>query len=173
MRYFFIFILALSCASREEKEQKLSEISPKRAVSDLHSSKNKNLKGNISIEEKGGGLIFKADVKGLKPNAKHGFHIHEKGICEGPDYKSAGAHLNPHKTKHGDPKSSHKHLGDLGNIQTDQTGSSKTVITIENVTLDEISGKSVLIHESMDDLKTDPSGNSGGRIACGLIKPVE
>ena len=110
------------------------------------------------------------EVKGLNPFSTHGLHIHEEGICEGPAYKSAGDHFNPHQKAHGGSDSLQRHIVDLGNIKTDANGVAKKVLLIPKQKTDDLNllfGKSVLLHAQADDLKTQPSGNSGSRIACG------
>lgn len=177
MKYIMLIIcLSLfSCASREEKEEKLTKAaeSVSMATADMHSSTLKGLKGKVDLKQEGENLVVSADVQGLRANRKLGFHIHENGVCEGPDYKSAGDHFNPDNAHHGAPDASMRHRGDMGNLQTDKNGNAVTTITLKKVSLSEIIGKAILIHEKADDLKSQPSGNSGKRIACGLIRPVE
>ena len=130
--------------------------------------------GTVRFTAAGNGIRVHAEITGLTPNGKHGFHIHEKGDLSAPDLTSAGAHFNPGGHKHGGPTGSERHGGDLGNLEADATGKATYDATIQGLTLDEgptgILGKSVIIHEKADDLKSDPSGNSGARIAGGLIK---
>jgi Cu-Zn family superoxide dismutase len=119
------------------------------------------------------GVKVMVDLKGMAPNSKHGFHIHEKGDLSSPDLKSAGPHFNPGMKKHGGPDGEERHGGDLGNITADAQGNVKTEIMAHGVTLDGekdgIIGRSVLVHEKADDMKTDPAGDSGARIAGGVI----
>lgn len=168
-------LFLISCSGIHRQETKVLHTNNVKAVSDLHSAIMENMKGLLTIEDNKDYLTINIEVSGLKPNAKHGFHIHENGICEGPNYKTAGGHFNPHKKSHGPPASLQRHLGDMGNIETDATGAAKKVILLPKNKADDLNliiGKSVLIHAAADDLKTQPSGNSGERIACGLIKPV-
>lgn len=114
------------------------------------------------------------DLKGMSPG-KHGFHIHEKGDLSAPDLSSAGAHFNPTNETHAGPKAEHRHAGDLGNVDADASGNAKGSLTVDGLSIgtgkpNDIIGKSVILHEKADDLKTDPSGNSGGRIAGGVIE---
>jgi Cu-Zn family superoxide dismutase len=114
-------------------------------------------------------------LSGLRPNTTHGFHIHEKGDLSDAELMSAGAHFNPAGHKHGGPESAMAHAGDLGNVTADHTGAVRTEMNVKNINLDEgspnnVVGKSVLVHAKEDDLKTDPSGNAGGRIAGGVIE---
>lgn len=139
----------------------------------LKSATEKNLKGQVFFQETDGGVRIVADVSGLKPNSKHGFHVHAVGKCDGPDYKSAGEHFNPEKTKHGDPMDRKSHVGDLGNLKADDKGNAHLelgLIEKEPNELKKLVGKSVVIHKNEDDLETQPSGDSGGRIACGVIR---
>jgi len=112
-------------------------------------------------------------IDGLVPNSIHGLHIHEKGDCRAPDASSAGGHFNPHGDQHGGPGTKFRHAGDLGNIQADTNGSAEMNIAVTGISLgtgnDSIIGRSVIVHAEADDLTSQPSGNGGPRIACGLI----
>ena len=175
LRFLLISLIVAGCSSMKKSEDaKSEEMAPKKAVSDIHSSTMKNVAGIIILEDVNDHIQVTADVSGLKPNAKLGFHIHEKGVCEG-DYKSAGDHFNPHHSKHGKPEGKMRHIGDLGNLETNANGSAKKVILlpkVEGENLSSLVGKSILIHAKADDFTSQPSGNSGDRIACGLIKPL-
>lgn len=172
-KIFVLSFLLIGCASQQTTTPVLTK--DLAAVSDIHSVKYQKASGIIKIEELKDEIKVTTDLQGLKPNSRLGFHIHENGVCEGPDYKSAGDHLNPDKHDHGRPETSERHLGDMGNIVTNAVGISKQVILLPKSSLtdmDKIIGKAVLIHEKADDLKSQPAGNSGDRIACGLIKPI-
>lgn len=171
-----IMLLALTaCSSREKKEEKRTEEvkAITMASAQMHSDTMKSINGVVNFEKKEGLLLVTADLKGLKPNTKLGFHIHQNGVCEGPDYKTAGDHYNPTHMKHGSPDVTQRHKGDMGNLQTDKNGNARMTITLNETTLEEVMGKSVLVHASADDFKTQPSGNSGARIACGLVRATE
>ena len=122
----------------------------------------------------GKGVKVHAVVTGLEPNSKHGFHIHEKADLMHPDLTSAGGHFNPTMHKHGGPEGAERHGGDLGNLTADASGKATYEATVEGITIDDpktgVVGHSVIVHEKPDDMKTDPSGNSGARIAGGVIK---
>ena len=109
---------------------------------------------------------LKLKLENLTPG-KHGFHIHEKGDCSAPDAASAGGHFNPTGTKHAGPKDKEHHAGDFGNVTADKNGKVNTTIPLK-FSADFI-GKSIVVHESEDDLKSQPAGNSGKRIGCGSI----
>ena len=133
-----------------------------------------NVAGTVTFTPAGNGVKVHAEITGLTPNGKHGFHIHEKGDLSAPDLASAGTHFNPGGHKHGGPDAAERHGGDLGNLEADANGKATYDATIQGITLDEgatgIIGKSVIVHEKADDLKSDPSGNSGARIGGGVIK---
>lgn len=128
--------------------------------------------GKVTFTALDHGVRVAGEVRGLTPG-EHGFHIHEKGDCSAPDAASAGGHFNPSNHKHGAPDSAEHHEGDAGNITAGADGKATTTITLKGVTLDEgatsIVGKGFIIHEKADDMKTQPTGNAGARVACGVI----
>ena len=130
--------------------------------------------GTVTFTKTGDDVQVVADISGLKPG-KHGFHLHEKGDCSAPDAASAGAHFSPTHQHHGGPITAERHAGDLGNIEADASGKAhldwKGKMSLSGA--ESIIGKSVVVHEKEDDLKTDPSGNSGARIACGVIEAAK
>jgi Cu-Zn family superoxide dismutase len=143
------------------------------AAAEMKPASNSKVSGTISFTDKDGKVEVAIDLKGLKPG-EHGFHIHEKGDCSSPDAKSAGDHFNPDQKKHGAPDAPEHHAGDFGNLTADKDGNVKTTMTIDFVTLGEgpnsAVGKAVIVHEKKDDLKTQPTGDAGGRIACGVVE---
>jgi Cu-Zn family superoxide dismutase len=132
--------------------------------------------GTATLIETKGGVQISVSAQGLPPGV-HGMHIHEKGSCEGPDFKSAGGHFNPGKKSHGLKSPQGHHAGDLNNITVGSDGSVKEEIVVRDVTLRpneqnslmKAGGTALVIHEKADDEKSDPAGNAGGRIACGAI----
>jgi Cu-Zn family superoxide dismutase len=154
---------------KAEKADAIAHIKPaKNAPQDMQ------VTGNVRFMKADDGLKVMVNLKGFKPDSKHGFHIHEKGDLDSPDLKSAGGHFNPGGHKHGGPDTEMHHAGDLGNITADEKGNVKTTIMAKGITLDDektgIMGRSVIVHEKADDLKTDPAGDSGARIAGGKIE---
>ena len=113
----------------------------------------------------------RAEITGLKPNQKYGFHIHQYGDCRN-NGKNAGGHLNPRKTQHGSPESEERHLGDLGNLVADKNGKAVYDKTLK-LCMFKIGGRSVIIHAKPDDFKTQPAGNAGPYISCGVIGYVK
>lgn len=130
--------------------------------------------GTVMFTAVDGGVMVVADLQGLKPDSNHGFHIHEKGDLSAPDLSSAGGHFNPDHHHHGGPHSAASHAGDLGNITADAQGNAHLEIMLHDVTLETgprgLIGRSVIVHADPDDLKTDPAGNAGPRIAGGVIE---
>jgi superoxide dismutase, Cu-Zn family len=104
---------------------------------------------------------------------RRGFHVHETGRCDAPDFETAGDHFNPDDSPHGGPNDppEERHAGDLGNLQLDPDGRIEVERTDLHLDLEGIVGRSVVVHEDEDDLETDPDGNAGDRVACGVIQP--
>lgn len=141
----------------------------------LSPSSGSQVTGTVTFTPAADGTKIVVDITGLKPG-KHGLHIHEKGDCSAPDASSAGAHFNPTHSHHGGPDTAERHAGDFGNIEADASGKVHVGLKDKKLKLsgpDSIMGKSVVVHEKEDDLKTDPSGNSGARVACGMIATVK
>jgi len=127
--------------------------------------------GRVRITEVSGGLRVTVDAKGLKPGI-HGAHLHTVGKCDAPDFASAGAHWNPTNMKHGSMNSQGPHEGDLPNLTVGADGRGTIGANIAGASFDALmdaDGAAMVIHANPDDLMTDPSGNSGGRIACGVL----
>ncbi|MEO0441367.1 MAG: superoxide dismutase family protein [Pseudomonadota bacterium] len=131
--------------------------------------------GEVIVAEGDGGLIVRIDATGFAPGAK-GVHIHAIGQCDGPDFKSAGGHWNPEGKQHGFDNPEGAHKGDFVNLDIGPDGTGMLESTIEGTTLKDGAnalldedGAAFVVHEGPDDLVTDPSGDSGGRIACGVF----
>ncbi len=121
-------------------------------------------------------MAINVDLSGLKPG-NHGFHVHENGDCGGANAAAAGSHLNPNDTQHGGPTDAdHRHhAGDLGNVRAEDDGTVRQWLRTEDLQLQGpagIVGKAIVVHATDDDLKSQPSGESGEPIACGVIKAV-
>lgn len=145
---------------------------PAGASAQLKPASGSQVSGTVTFSETNDGVSVMAEVNGLTPG-KHGFHVHQNGDCSAPDAASAGEHFNPDAKQHGSHDSEMRHRGDLGNLDAGSDGRASTDETVKGITLsgpDSIVGKAVLVHASEDDLKTPPSGNSGARIACGVIE---
>lgn len=131
--------------------------------------------GSVTVTEDEAGLMLAVSATGL-PAGKHGIHLHEKGLCEGPKFESAGAHWNPSAKQHGRDNPAGAHIGDLVNLEVAADGSAKTSFPIPGAMiasgptmLADADGTALVIHAKADDYRTDPSGDSGDRIACAVI----
>src|SRR5882762_5629052 len=154
--YGAIFCAIVSLAQAQEVTKAAAQLEPKSGS---------QVTGMVTFTKVGDEVQVVADIQNLKPG-KHGLHIHEKGDCSAPDASSAGAHFNPTHSHHGGADTPERHAGDFGNIEADASGKVHVELKDKNLKLsgpDSIMGKSIVVHEKEDDLKTDPSGNSGAR----------
>jgi Cu-Zn family superoxide dismutase len=128
--------------------------------------------GTVTFESRGDKVRMVAKLAGLPPGA-HGFHIHEKGDCSAPDGTSAGGHFNPAGKPHGDPAAGDHHAGDMPMVAADAGGNATVEAVLDAVTIGsgaaDIVGRAVIVHKDADDYRTQPTGNSGARLACGVI----
>jgi superoxide dismutase, Cu-Zn family len=168
-RWFFLAALTLlgGCTSVGEVfSTKLS------AVTLLAPTKGNTVSGTINFTQKKGYVQIDGKISGLTVNGIHAIHIHEKGNCTG-DGSNAGEHFNPSGSSHGAPGSSPRHAGDLGNLTADANGQARLSLSVYGISLgtegDSVIGRAVIVHASADDLTSQPSGNAGARVACGLI----
>ena len=142
------------------------------ANANLAPTKGNQASGTVTFVQHGETVMVEAHLTGLSPGL-HGFHIHEKGDCTAADASSAGGHFNPHKSSHGSPDSQPHHAGDLGNVTADAAGVVQYRVEVTGISLgtgtDSIIGRSVIVHANPDDLRSQPAGNAGPRLACGLI----
>lgn len=130
--------------------------------------------GRGTVTEVAGGLRVTLDARGLTPG-NHGAHLHTVGLCTPPDFASAGPHWNPAATKHGRMNPQGPHAGDLPNLLIGADGRGTLGITLAGATMDTLldaDGAALVVHAAADDLVTDPSGNSGARLACGVLTPA-
>jgi superoxide dismutase, Cu-Zn family len=142
------------------------------AQAGLKPTKGHTAEGDIRFEKGANQVKLTGTIKGLTPG-KHGFHVHEKGDCSAPDGSSAGDHYNPTGDQHGAPTAARRHIGDLGNIVADPSGVAQIEMTYDHLPLegmDSVIGRALVVHADPDDLSTQPSGKSGARVACGVIK---
>lgn len=172
--FFLIFLTGINC----QREEPLEEVIPvekgreiAEAVAVLHPTEGNNVHGMVTFTKVTDGIRIIADVEGLSPG-KHGFHIHEYGDCSAPDGTSAGGHFNPEDMPHGAPTDMERHVGDLGNLVADEEGRAhyeRTDALISFTGTHSIIGLAVIVHAGEDDFFSQPSGNAGPRVACGII----
>jgi Cu-Zn family superoxide dismutase len=158
-----VMALAAGCATMSGKEF--------RATTTLEPTKGNQTSGTVTFVQRGNSVHVVADIKGLTPNSEHGFHVHEKGDCSSGDGMSTGGHFNPDGVAHGAEAG---HAGDMPNLKADANGNAKTAFDATKMTVAEgkssIVGKGLIVHKDPDDYKTQPTGNAGARLACGVIK---
>lgn len=143
------------------------------AVANLQPTKGNQAGGIVTFTQVGNKVRIVADVKGLKAGAEHGFHIHEKGDCSSGDGMSTGGHFNPGGKGHAHPADAERHAGDLPALAADTQGNARLSITLDLLTVapgaNSVVGRGLIVHRDPDDYKTQPTGNSGPRIACAVI----
>lgn len=152
-------------------EPQAAEVRTIRAVAVLHPTQGNQSAGVVTFTKTMDSIKIVGDLFGLTPG-EHGFHIHEWGDCSAPDGKSAAGHYNPFDKPHGGPADKNRHVGDLGNIEAGADGRSHFEMTDRVISLtgpNSIIGHAVIIHAGRDDLKSQPTGNAGSRLACGVI----
>ena len=141
------------------------------ASADLAAKSGSMVSGKVTFTEVHGKLRVEAMVSGLTPG-EHGFHVHDVGDCSAPDATSAKGHFNPTAKAHGHHDSAEHHGGDMPNLVADASGMAKYSAEVSGLTLSGptgVLGRSVVIHADPDDYKSQPAGNSGKRVACGVI----
>jgi superoxide dismutase, Cu-Zn family len=167
------FVLAVACASAWAASG-----APRKGGADASAAatieprSESNVTGTAKFTSAGGGVRVHIEIEEATPGP-HGVHIHEKGDCSDKKAVSAGAHYDPTASEHhGGAKTAIRHAGDLGNIEVGKDGKGTLDVVVEALTVESVVGRSIVIHESYDDMKTDPSGASGARIGCGKIEPA-
>ncbi|WP_395060591.1 superoxide dismutase family protein [Polaromonas sp.] len=144
-----------------------------RAVAQLQATTGNSTSGNASFVQAGGKVLVSGEVRGLKPNAEHGFHVHEKGDCSSGDGMSTGGHFNPAGAPHGNHGVGTHHAGDLPSLKADANGVARFSFESSTIAVgssaNDIVGKGLIVHRDPDDYKTQPTGNSGPRLACAVI----
>ena len=166
-----VMLLGAACGSMASAEKERET-----ATAEMKDGNGQNI-GQAKFKAVGGGVEMSMTVENLSPGI-HAIHIHATGQCEAPDFKTAGGHFNPGNKKHGMQNPEGYHADDLPNLTVGVNGKGAFKSTIQDVTLAgdgatslfHAGGTSVVIHEKADDMKTDPAGNAGARIACGVIQ---
>ncbi|MFC4159402.1 superoxide dismutase family protein [Chitinimonas lacunae] len=134
---------------------------------ELNPTVGNSARGALTLSETSDGVTVQGTLENLTPG-QHGFHLHENAECAG-NAEGAGGHYNPTGKPHGSPDADH-HQGDLGNVMADNSGRAKVDAKVKGATLATLKGRAVIVHEKRDDLRSQPSGDAGGRVACGAIR---
>lgn len=145
------------------------------AGTSLKATEGNNAEGDIKFVSAGDGVKISGTLEGLKPGGVNAFHVHEKGDCSAPDASSAGSHLNPDGKPHGNMTAGDHHAGDMPNISADEQGKATVDVTVPGLEIGtggpkDVIGKALVVHADPDDYSSQPAGNAGGRIACGVIE---
>jgi len=159
-------VLLAACQSMPTEEP--------RANAQLQPTKGNKTFGEATFEQVGDKVRVVIFVQGLKPGQEHGLHIHEAGDCSSGDGMSAKGHFNPLGKPHGHPSSMERHAGDLPALKANKEGRANVQITLDVITVTpgptSVIGRGLIVHADPDDYKTQPTGNAGARIACGVIQ---
>lgn len=162
-----VAVIAAGCAS-------MGAGSGPSARANLEPTRGNDTRGEITFTQVGKKVIVAGTVTGLRPNAEHGFHVHEKGDCSSGDGMSTGAHFNPLGKPHAHHTTAERHAGDLPAIRADANGRAVYRAEMDVITVaagaTSVIGKGLIVHADPDDYKTQPTGNSGARIACAVIR---
>lgn len=149
----------------------------KRAIAELQPTEGNEARGTVTFTKVEEGIYVTVDLQGLGNGpSERGFHIHEHGDCSAPDGTSAGGHFNPADMPHGAPDEDERHAGDFGNLTVDEDGNVRHDFLDTNISFDgphSIIGRAVIVHAQRDDLETQPTGDAGARVACGVILVAE
>ena len=144
------------------------------AKADLQPTKGSKASGTATFTQMGDKVRVVADVSGLNPGQEHGFHIHEAGDCSSGDGMSTKGHYNPLGKQHAHYSMPERHAGDMPAIKADSTGKARLDTTLDVITVNpgptSIVGRGLIVHAGSDDYKTQPTGNAGARVACGIIQ---
>jgi Cu-Zn family superoxide dismutase len=143
------------------------------AAAQLEPTRGNNTAGKITFTQLGDKVRVAGDVSGLRPNQEHGFHIHDAGDCSSGDGMSAKGHFNPYGKPHGNPSSPDHHAGDMLALRSDASGNARVDTSLDIISVTpgpaSVIGRGLIVHADPDDYTTQPTGNSGARIACGVI----
>lgn len=169
-----VAVIAAGCGGEKHDESGTPAKKDAVAVANIGSHDGSSVKGTATFTAKDGKVWLKVEIDGAAPGP-HACHVHDKGDCSSTDAKSAGGHWNPLGKKHGKWGEGEFHLGDIGNVTVGQDGKgvlefSTDLWTVGTGGQNDVVGKSVIVHEGVDDFRTDPTGNAGKRFGCGVIE---
>ena len=174
-------VLLAACASTPPPAPVQAVVAPagsaREAVANLAAASGSLVSGRLVLVPMGDGVHLTGEIGGLPPGSSHGFHIHEKGDCSAVDASSAGGHFNPGAQPHGRAGHGAHHAGDADNLVADANGVARVDVHVAGVSLgtgapNDIAGRAIVVHAAPDDYSSQPAGNAGARIACGVIRAV-
>lgn len=166
-KLFIVSLIGLltSCAVQNQGPAAYAQLSP---------TKGNTTSGWVTFTQAGPKVLVNAEIRGLKPNAEYGFHIHEKGDCSSGDGMSTGGHFNPTTQAHGAHGTGSHHSGDLPSLVSDANGVATLKFETASIAVGSgvtnIIGRGLIVHRDPDDYKTQPTGNAGPRLACAVIQ---
>ncbi|MEO8365501.1 MAG: superoxide dismutase family protein [Pseudoxanthomonas sp.] len=169
-----VFLVACGTTPEPKTTAPSAQSAAKQAVANLASASGSLVSGKVTVTPMAGGVHLTGTVGGLPANSTHGFHIHEKGDCSAADASSAGPHFNPSAAAHGKAESGAHHAGDMDNVVANAEGVVSLDVHVSGVTLgggasNDIAGRALVVHAAPDDYTSQPAGNAGARVACGVI----
>ena len=145
-----------------------------KATAQLQPTKGSSASGTATFTQQAGKVVVEVKVSGLTPGAEHGFHIHEKGDCSSGDGMSTGGHFNPLGKPHAHFTTTDRHAGDMPALKADASGNASVAVELDVITVTDgptsVVGRGLIVHALPDDYKTQPTGNAGARVACGVIQ---
>ena len=169
-----VFLTACGTAPGPKTAAPSAQSTAGQAVANLASASGSLVSGKVTLTPMADGVHLTGIVGGLPANSTHGFHIHEKGDCSAADASSAGPHFNPSAAPHGKAESGAHHAGDMDNVVANAEGVVNLDVHVSGVTLgggaaNDIAGRALVVHAAPDDYTSQPAGNAGARVACGVI----
>ena len=173
------FFLLSACGTGEKQHedgQKAKQTQITKAIAQLNPTEGNTVSGTVTFTQVENVVRVDISLQGFDGAGKHGFHVHEEGDCSAPDGTSAGGHFNPEGVEHAGPHAEKRHVGDLGNLTADENGSVTASFIDQMIELNgphSIIGRGVIVHANADDLTSQPTGNAGARLACGVIEAVQ
>ena len=167
-------LLAACAAAPQRNAAPMATHQAREAVVNLAPASGSPVSGRLVLVPMGDGLHLRGEVGGLMPGSRHGFHIHEKGDCSAADASSAGGHFNPTGQRHGRAGQGAHHAGDADNLVADAKGVARVDahlggLSLGNGAANDVAGRAVIVHAAADDYSSQPAGNAGARVACGVI----
>ncbi|CUS47883.1 MAG: Cu-Zn family superoxide dismutase Sod1 [Idiomarinaceae bacterium HL-53] len=162
-----------ACGGAHNMDSDVTYEGPEKAIAYLHPTDgNEGMQGYVVFQRADDGMDIMAHIEGLPGGSEHGFHVHEYGDCSAADGTSAGGHFNPAQMPHGGPAYDERHVGDLGNVRADENGMAHHEAIDPHLTMsgeNSILGRAVVVHAQQDDMSSQPTGNAGARLLCGVI----